>query len=82
MVWRDWLVNDSPNRDQARRGRAQPAQHAGRCAQAAHRPRSTSSSAPLTDEPQTLEDLSAKYGISRERVRQIGSAPSTSRRRR
>ena len=25
----------------------------------------------LADEPQTLEDLSAKYGISRERVRQI-----------
>ena len=25
----------------------------------------------LTDEPKTLEDLSAKYGISRERVRQI-----------
>ena len=25
----------------------------------------------LVDEPQTLEDLSAKYGISRERVRQI-----------
>jgi len=25
----------------------------------------------LTEEPKTLEDLSAKYGISRERVRQI-----------
>ncbi len=25
----------------------------------------------LVDEPKTLEDLSAKYGISRERVRQI-----------
>ena len=25
----------------------------------------------LVEEPQTLEDLSAKYGISRERVRQI-----------
>jgi len=25
----------------------------------------------LIDEPKTLEDLSAKYGISRERVRQI-----------
>ncbi len=50
-----------------------PAQaHAGRALkQLSERERHIIVERRLTDEPTTLEDLSAKYGISRERVRQI-----------
>jgi RNA polymerase sigma-32 factor len=75
MEWQDWLVDDTPNQE-ARLGDSQEmGQRKSMLAQAlkglSDRERHIIVERRLTDEPKTLEDLSAKYGISRERVRQI-----------
>ncbi|CAN5685003.1 RNA polymerase sigma factor RpoH [soil metagenome] len=75
MEWQDWLVDDTPNQE-ARLGDSQEmGQRKHMLAQAlkglSDRERHIIVERRLTDEPQTLEDLSSKYGISRERVRQI-----------
>jgi RNA polymerase sigma-32 factor len=75
MEWQDWLVDDTPNQE-ARLGDSQEMgqrKHmlAGALKQLTERERHIIIERRLTDEPKTLEDLSAKYGISRERVRQI-----------
>ena len=75
MEWQDWLVDDSPNQE-ARLGESQElGQRKGMLAaalkQLTDRERHIIVERRLVDEPKTLEDLSAKYGISRERVRQI-----------
>ena len=75
MEWQDWLVDDTPNQE-ARLGESQEmGQRKRMLAQAlkglSDRERHIIVERRLTDEPKTLEDLSAKYGISRERVRQI-----------
>jgi RNA polymerase sigma-32 factor len=75
MEWQDWLVDDTPNQE-ARLGESQEmGQRKRMLAQAlkglSDRERHIIVERRLTDEPKTLEDLSAKYGISRERVRQL-----------
>lgn len=75
MEWQDWLVDDAPNQE-ARLGESQElGQRKGMLAaalkQLTDRERHIIVERRLVDEPKTLEDLSAKYGISRERVRQI-----------
>jgi len=75
MEWQDWLVDDTPNQE-ARLGETQElGQRKHMLAQAlkalTDRERHIIVERRLVDEPKTLEDLSAKYGISRERVRQI-----------
>jgi RNA polymerase sigma-32 factor len=75
MEWQDWLVDDTPNQE-ARLGDSQEmSQRKHMLAQAlkslSDRERHIIVERRLVDEPKTLEDLSSKYGISRERVRQI-----------
>ena len=75
MEWQDWLVDETPNQE-ARLGDSQElGQRKHMLAQAlkglSDRERHIIVERRLVDEPKTLEDLSAKYGISRERVRQI-----------
>lgn len=75
MEWQDWLVDDTPNQE-ARLGESQELgqrKHmlAGALKQLTDRERHIIVERRLVDEPKTLEDLSSKYGISRERVRQI-----------
>ena len=75
MEWQDWLVDDTPNQE-ARLGDSQElGQRKHMLAQAlkglTDRERHIIVERRLVDEPKTLEDLSSKYGISRERVRQI-----------
>jgi RNA polymerase sigma-32 factor len=75
MEWQDWLVDDSPNQE-VRMGETQELDQrkhmlAGALRQLTDRERHIIVERRLVDEPKTLEDLSAKYGISRERVRQI-----------
>jgi RNA polymerase sigma-32 factor len=73
--WQDWLTDDGPTQDET----VAEAQEAGirhellREAMEAlnDRERHILTQRRLVDEPQTLEDLSQEYGISRERVRQI-----------
>jgi RNA polymerase sigma-32 factor len=75
MEWQDWLVDDTPNQEM-RLGESQELGQrkqmlAAALRQLTDREKHIIVERRLTDEPQTLEDLSAKYGISRERVRQI-----------
>ena len=75
MEWQDWLVDESPSQETklAESQETGPAQaHAGGALkQLTDRERHIIVERRLIDEPKTLEDLSTKYGISRERVRQI-----------
>jgi RNA polymerase sigma-32 factor len=75
MEWQDWLVDDSPNQE-TRLGESQELGQrkqmlAAALRQLTDREKHIIVERRLVDEPKTLEDLSAKYGISRERVRQI-----------
>jgi len=75
MEWQDWLVDDTPNQE-ARLGDSQELGQrknmlAAALKQLTDRERHIIVERRLVDEPKTLEDLSSKYGISRERVRQI-----------
>ena len=73
--WQDWLVDDSPNQEARLADSQELGQRKHMLAQAlktlTDRERHIIVERRLVDEPKTLEDLSAKYGISRERVRQI-----------
>ena len=75
MEWQDWLVDDTPNQEVRLADSQELGQRKHMLAQAlkqlSDRERHIIVERRLVDEPQTLEDLSAKYGISRERVRQI-----------
>ncbi len=73
--WQDWLVDDSPDQEselgdneemQLRHQMLQQAMH-----MLNERELDILTERRLKDEPATLEDLSQRYGISRERVRQI-----------
>ncbi|MDE1173404.1 MAG: RNA polymerase sigma factor RpoH [Parvibaculaceae bacterium] len=73
--WQDWLVDDSPDQEselgdneemELRRQMLQQAMHTLN-----ERELDILTERRLKDEPATLEDLSQRYGISRERVRQI-----------
>jgi RNA polymerase sigma-32 factor len=75
MEWQDWLVDDSPNQE-ARLAESQELGQrktmlAAALKQLTDRELHIIVERRLVDEPKTLEDLSSKYGISRERVRQI-----------
>ena len=75
MEWQDWLVDDSPNQEARLAESQELGQRKTMLAQAlkqlTDRERHIIVERRLVDEPKTLEDLSSKYGISRERVRQI-----------
>jgi RNA polymerase sigma-32 factor len=75
MEWQDWLVDETPNQEARLADSQELGQRKHMLAQAlkqlTDRERHIIVERRLVDEPQTLEDLSAKYGISRERVRQI-----------
>lgn len=73
--WQDWLVDDSPDQESElgeneemdlRRQMLQQAMHTLN-----ERELDILTERRLKDDPATLEDLSQRYGISRERVRQI-----------
>ena len=75
MEWQDWLIDESPNQE-TKLGESQEMgqrKHmlAAALKQLTDRERHIIVERRLIDEPKTLEDLSSKYGISRERVRQI-----------
>jgi RNA polymerase sigma-32 factor len=73
--WQDWLVDDQPDQEArmsedqefSQRRELMTAALAG----LADREREILTERRLKEEPATLEDLSSKFGISRERVRQI-----------
>jgi RNA polymerase sigma-32 factor len=75
MEWQDWLVDDTPNQEARLADSQELGQRkqmlAGALKQLTEREKHIIIERRLTDEPKTLEDLSAKYNISRERVRQI-----------
>ena len=73
--WQDWLVDDQPDQE-ARMGEDQEFSQRRELmtvalAGLAEREREILTERRLKEEPATLEDLSGKFGISRERVRQI-----------
>ncbi|MBM3510644.1 MAG: RNA polymerase sigma factor RpoH [Alphaproteobacteria bacterium] len=73
--WQDWLVDDQPDQE-ARMGEDQELSQrrelmTAALAGLADREREILTERRLKEEPATLEDLSSKFGISRERVRQI-----------
>lgn len=73
--WQDWLVDETPNQEtRLVEGDEFDSRHkllAAAMADLNERERDILVQRRLTEEPTTLEDLSARYGISRERVRQI-----------
>ena len=73
--WQDWLTDDGPLQDELVAERQERTQrHAlleGAMDGLNARERHIITERRLTEEPQTLEELSQVYGISRERVRQI-----------
>ena len=74
--WQDWLVDDSPNQEAMlaeQRGVSITAASAltGAMGVLNARERRIFEARRLADEPITLEDLAAEFGVSRERVRQI-----------
>jgi RNA polymerase sigma-32 factor len=73
--WQDWLVDESDNQE-VKLGESEELHRRQRMLTQAmgglnERERHILTERRLRDEPTTLEDLSQKYGISRERVRQI-----------
>jgi len=73
--WQDWLVDETPDQETTLGDREELGKRRAMLAQAMkglnERERDILFERRLRDEPTTLEDLSRKYGISRERVRQI-----------
>jgi RNA polymerase sigma-32 factor len=73
--WQDWLVDDSDNQEvrfaESQELEQRRALLAGAMKSLSERERHILTERRLVDEPKTLEELSDKYGISRERVRQI-----------
>ncbi len=73
--WQDWLVDDSPLQDQIVADREETDVRHALLGEAMgdlnERERHILTQRRLIDDPQTLEELSQEYGISRERVRQI-----------
>ena len=73
--WQDWLVDDTPNQEE-RLGEAEELNRrrsylASAMATLNEREKQIFEARRLAEEPATLEDLSAKFGVSRERIRQI-----------
>ncbi len=73
--WQDWLVDDSPDQESLLADREESDARMGALRNALSvlnpRERRIFEARRLADEPITLEELSAEFGVSRERVRQI-----------
>jgi RNA polymerase sigma-32 factor len=73
--WQDWLVDDSPDQESLLADREESDVRMGALRSALSvlnpRERRIFEARRLADEPITLEELSAEFGVSRERVRQI-----------
>ncbi|MEQ8504479.1 MAG: RNA polymerase sigma factor RpoH [Rhodospirillales bacterium] len=73
--WQDWLVEDSEDQETDLADRQELSERRGMLDAAlqslSERERHIISERRLKDSPATLQDLSAEYGISRERIRQI-----------
>lgn len=73
--WQDWLVDDQPSQETRLADDQELTQRRTLLSQAMtglnDREREILNERRLKDEPSTLEDLSQRFGISRERVRQI-----------
>jgi RNA polymerase sigma-32 factor len=73
--WQDWLVDTTPNQE-VRMAEGEEYDHRHKALTGAMsvlnpRERRIFEARRLADEPMTLEDLAAEFGVSRERVRQI-----------
>jgi RNA polymerase sigma-32 factor len=73
--WQDWLVDNTPNQE-ARMAESEEFDHRRQALNGAigvlnPRERRIFEARRLAEEPMTLEDLAAEFGVSRERVRQI-----------
>jgi RNA polymerase sigma-32 factor len=73
--WQDWLVDDTPNQEQTYSDNEELGQRKAYLTTALaslnERERRIFQARRLAEDPVTLEDLSAEFNISRERVRQI-----------
>jgi RNA polymerase sigma-32 factor len=73
--WQDWLVDDTPDQEERLVESEEASRRKSFLATALdtlnERERRIFEARRLTDEPATLEDLSAEFGVSRERIRQI-----------
>lgn len=73
--WQDWLVDDSDNQETVLADQEEMAERRKMLVDAMKvlndRERQILAARRLQEDPQTLEELSQEYGISRERVRQI-----------
>ena len=73
--WQDWLVDDSPDQESLLADREESDARMGALRSALTvlnpRERRIFEARRLADDPITLEELSAEFGVSRERVRQI-----------
>ena len=73
--WQDWLVDDTPSQEE-RLGESEELNRRKRYLSSAlstlnDREKRIFEARRLAEEPATLEDLSAEFGVSRERIRQI-----------
>ena len=73
--WQDWLVDDKPDQEEVLAESEELGQRRAYLAQALtslnDREKRIFEARRLAEEPATLEDLSAEFGVSRERIRQI-----------
>ena len=73
--WQDWLVDDTPDQEEALAEAEELSQRRNYLSAALstlnERERRIFEARRLSEEPATLEDLSAEFGVSRERIRQI-----------
>ena len=73
--WQDWLEDDAPSQEEAYAKRQEGEQRHAFLVTAlstlTDRERAIFEARRLQDDPATLEDLSSKFGVSRERIRQI-----------
>lgn len=73
--WQDWLVDDTPDQEERLAEREELDQRRAYLVKALEtlndRERRIFEARRLSEEPATLEDLSAEFGVSRERIRQI-----------
>jgi RNA polymerase sigma-32 factor len=73
--WQDWLVDDTPDQEERLAESEELAQRRSMLSDALgtlnERERRIFEARRLAEDPSTLEDLSAEFGVSRERIRQI-----------
>ncbi len=73
--WQDWLVDDAPDQEERLAEREEFDLRRGMLKKAlgslSERERRIFEARRLAEDPATLEDLSAEFGVSRERIRQI-----------